>query len=178
MDSRRFRVLKMRPASHREEAMVERSETGASRVDYMEQHLRRYLASDGADGHYEDFTVIGGKPNTPTLILKTIGRQSGQEYLAPLIYGQAGDEYVIVASKGGFPKNPGWFHNLTARPDVTFQVGGEKFRGSWRLAEGAERQKIWDYMSEVYPPYPAYQAATDRQIPVVLLRPKETVAAL
>ncbi len=158
--------------------MVERSEAGAARADYIDAHLQRYLASDGADGHYEDFSVIGGKPNTPALVLKTIGRRSGQEYLAPLIYGKAGEEFVIVASKGGFPKNPGWYHNLTARPDVAFQVGRQKFRGSWRVAEGAEREKIWRYMSEVYPPYPAYQAATDREIPVVLLRPTETIDKL
>ncbi|HET6971401.1 MAG TPA: nitroreductase/quinone reductase family protein, partial [Phenylobacterium sp.] len=82
--------------------------------DWIQRHLQAYLQSDGAEGHLLDFTPGGGRPETPTLILKTVGRRSGEPRLTPLIYGRHGREIVIIASKGGAPADPAWYLNLTA----------------------------------------------------------------
>jgi deazaflavin-dependent oxidoreductase (nitroreductase family) len=145
---------------------------------WIEQHLQGYLQTDGADGHLLDFTRAGGGAETPTLILKTIGRRTGEPHLTPLIYGRHGREIVVIGSKGGAPTHPAWYLNLTARPDVEFQVADRKYRGGWRVAEGAERAAVWDEMIALYPPYEDYQARAGREIPVVLLDPREEVAAL
>jgi len=146
--------------------------------DWVERHLKAYQATDGADGHRLDFTPGGGLPDTPTLILKTIGRRTGQAHLSPLIYGRHGGEIVIIGSKGGAPTHPAWYLNLTAAPEVAFQVVDKKYRGGWRVATGAERTQVWDEMVELFPPYRDYQARAGREIPVVLLDPREEVAAL
>jgi len=146
--------------------------------DWIERHLRAYLESDGAEGHLLDFSPGGGRPGTPTLILKTIGRRSGEPRLTPLIYGRHGGEIVVIGSKGGAPTHPAWYLNLIARPEVAFQVADRKHRGGWRVAEGAERTQVWDEMVELYPPYRDYQARAGREIPVVLLDPRETLDTL
>jgi deazaflavin-dependent oxidoreductase (nitroreductase family) len=137
----------------------------------IEQHLALYLESGGREGHVRDFTWVGGPGLLPTLLLKTIGRRSGQPRFAPLIYGLWGGEWVVVGSKGGAPQHPAWFLNLQPGQEVAFQVATEAFHASWRLAEGAEREAIWRYMARLYPPYDDYQASTGREIPIVLLRP-------
>jgi deazaflavin-dependent oxidoreductase (nitroreductase family) len=144
---------------------------------FFDDHLKRYLA-DGQDGHYIDGRQFGGGEKTTTLVLKTIGRKSGKEYLTPLIYDRAGDEYMIIASKGGADVDPAWFMNLTTRPDVRFQIAEDRFEGSWRIAEGSEREKLWAQMCAYYPPYHDYESLTDRLIPVILLRPEQTIEAL
>jgi deazaflavin-dependent oxidoreductase (nitroreductase family) len=147
--------------------------------DWIERHLKAYLATDGAEGHLLDFRPGGGREQTPTLILKTIGRRTGQPHLTPLIYGRHGREIVVIGSKGGAPEHPAWYLNLTARPDVAFQVVDKKYHGGWRVAQGAERTEVWNEMVELYPPYRDYQVrAGDREIPVVLLDPRETVDVL
>jgi deazaflavin-dependent oxidoreductase (nitroreductase family) len=87
----------------------------------------------------------------------------------PLIYGEADGKYVIVASKGGAPQHPGWYLNLTAQPTVEVQVLADKFRATARTATGEERARLWKMMAAIYPPYDAYQAKTQREIPVVVL---------
>jgi proline iminopeptidase len=133
------------------------------------EHLDRYLATNGADGHLLDMRFAGGHDNTPTLLLFTIGRKSGDRIVLPLIYGVDGDSYVIVASKGGAPVHPGWYLNLVETPECDIQVGSERFKARARDAVGAERQRLWEMMVEVYPPYTDYQQATSREIPVVVL---------
>jgi len=135
-----------------------------------EAHTLEYLRSGGVRGHIWDFTVVGGHPHTPCLLLETFGRKSGERRLAPLIYGAINGEFVIVASKGGAPQHPGWYWNILAADEVTIQIATQAFACSWREPEGAERQKIWDFMSDVYPPYPGYQAGTDREIPLVMFK--------
>jgi proline iminopeptidase len=87
----------------------------------------------------------------------------------PLIYGEANGAYVIVASKGGAPTHPGWYLNLAAQPAVEVQVIADKFRAVARTATGEERARLWKIMEKIYPPYNAYQAKTQREIPVVVL---------
>ena len=91
----------------------------------------------------------------------------------PLLYGDVEGGYAIIASKGGDPKHPGWYHNLKAQDQVTVQVKNDTFTANARVATGAERQKIWDQMVAMFAPFGDYQtaasAATGREIPVVVL---------
>ena len=139
--------------------------------DWIRDHLQRYLASDGADGHYWDATIGGGKGLVPTLLLTTRGRRSGRTTTIPLIYGATGDGYCVIASKGGAPEHPAWFLNLLADSTVHVQVEARKFTARARVAEGDERSALWDQMVSVYAPYSDYQARTQRVIPVVVLEP-------
>ena len=91
----------------------------------------------------------------------------------PLLYGEVDGGYAIIASKGGDPKHPGWFHNLQAQDEVKVQVATDVFQASTRVADGAERAKVWDQMVAMYPPFGNYQVkAGDREIPVVILEKK------
>ena len=89
----------------------------------------------------------------------------------PLIFGRSGPDYVVVASKGGAPTHPAWYLNLQSNPDVGVQVKAEKFKARAVTASSAERAALWSKMVELYAPYSHYQTKTDRQIPVVLLKP-------
>jgi deazaflavin-dependent oxidoreductase (nitroreductase family) len=91
---------------------------------------------------------------------------------SPLIYQQVGDNYVVVASKGGDPKHPAWYLNLLAEPEAEIRVGVKRMRARARTAVDAERADLWAIMSKAYPPYDDYQArAKGREIPVVVLEP-------
>jgi deazaflavin-dependent oxidoreductase (nitroreductase family) len=128
---------------------------------FGQEHVKRYQATDGAEGH--DWEGVS------TLLLTTKGRRSGEQRTTPLIYGQHGDEYVIVASKGGAPAHPAWYANLTADPDVTVQVRGDRFAAHARTASQQERAELWRTMASIWPAYDDYQQKTDREIPVVVL---------
>jgi F420H(2)-dependent quinone reductase len=107
------------------------------------------------------------------LLLRTIGRRSGEPRTAALLYVRDGDSYVVVASKGGAPQHPAWFHNLTSRPEVEIQVGRQRIPARARVAEGEERARLWARADEVNQgQYDEYQSRTKRQIPVVVLEPR------
>ncbi len=144
-------------------------------ADWQKTHLEMYLRTDGAEGHLVDFRPPGGYDDTPNLILKTIGKKSGEERMVPLIYGEDGKNFVIVASKGGAPKHPAWFLNLEANPTVEFQVVDKKYSGKAVVVEGEERTRLFDMMAKVYPPYIPYQEKTEREIPVVVLKVEKTI---
>lgn len=129
--------------------------------DWAQEHMRNYLATDGTDGH-----IWRG---VPTLLLTTVGSKSGAQRMLPLIYGEDGGDYIIVASKGGFPEHPAWYNNLVAQPKVQVQVAADKFTATAGTVDGADRQKIWDLMSGIWAPYLDYQEKTDRLIPLVRL---------
>jgi deazaflavin-dependent oxidoreductase (nitroreductase family) len=141
----------------------------ASLPDWVNKHLVRYIATDGEDGYLWDASLGGGTGLVPTLLLTTIGRKSGKELTMPLIFGQSGPDYIIVASKGGAPEHPAWYLNLQADPEVRVQVKAEKFTARARTADAAERASLWPKMVEIYAPYARYQTQTDREIPVVIL---------
>ncbi len=145
--------------------------------DWQNRHLDSYLKTGGKIGHLVDFSPIGST-ETPCLILQTIGRKSGQPKTLPLIYGKDGQNFVIVASKGGAPTHPAWFLNLEANPEIKLQVLDAKYHGKATIAEGAERQRLFDMMAKVYPPYIEYQGKTEREIPVVILHPEGTIDRL
>jgi deazaflavin-dependent oxidoreductase (nitroreductase family) len=138
---------------------------------WIKDHLARYLATDGADGYLWDASLGGGKGLIPTLLLTTVGRKSGRALTLPLIFGRSGPNYIVVASKGGAPAHPAWYLNLAANPDVQVQVKADKFTALAHTADAAERAKLWPMMVDIYAPYALYQTKTDRQIPVVVLKP-------
>lgn len=147
-------------------------------ADYFEKHVPIYLETNGFEGHFVDLSAYGGDKPTTVLILKSTGRRSGKARLNALIYDNVGPEYVIIASYSGAPTHPDWYFNLTAAPEVEFQVADKCFRGTWRVAEGAERARVWDQMAAYWPPYPEYQTRTEREIPVVMLAVTESIPAL
>ena len=102
-----------------------------------------------------------------TLLLTTTGRRSGQPRTTPLIYGRAGEKYLIVASRGGAPTHPGWYENLVANPVLRVQVMADRFKA--RASTAAERPALWKTMAAVWPPCDEYQQRTAREIPVVIL---------
>jgi deazaflavin-dependent oxidoreductase (nitroreductase family) len=140
-------------------------------TDWIKNHISRYIATDGEDGYLWDASVGGGKGLVPTLLLTTIGRRSGNAITLPLIFGRSGPNYVVVASKGGAPAHPAWYLNLQANPQVRVQVKAEKFSAIAHTANAEERAVLWPKMVEIYGPYTQYQTKTDRQIPVVVLKP-------
>ena len=145
--------------------------TGSKQLpDWIKNHLDRYLATNGEDGYLWDARLGGGTGMVPTLLLTTSGRKSGRELTLPLIFGRSGEDYVVVASKGGAPEHPAWYFNLVANPNVTVQVKADKFSAHAHTANAEERATLWPKMVEIYGPYADYQKKTDRQIPVVVLK--------
>ncbi len=128
---------------------------------FGQDHVRRYRETGGEVGH--DWQ------GTQTLLLTTTGRQSGKERTTPLIYGRAGDNYLIVASKGGADQPPGWYVNLRDDPEVELQVRDERFHARARTATADEKPRLWREMVGHWPAYDEYQRKTDRDIPVVVL---------
>jgi F420H(2)-dependent quinone reductase len=106
------------------------------------------------------------------LLLDHIGARSGTRRTTPLVYVRDGENVVLVASKGGFPRNPAWFHNLLAHPDTTVQIGARREAVSARVADSAERERLWPKVVATYPGYEDYQRRTARQIPLVILQPR------
>lgn len=135
-------------------------------VDYSllgDDHVRAYRESDGEVGYLWN--------GAPTLLLTTTGAKSGEPRTAPLIFARDGDDYLVVASVGGMPKHPGWYHNLRADPRAEIQVKGERLRVTARTATDEEKPRHWAIVNEVWPNYETYQGRTDRVIPVVVLTP-------
>jgi deazaflavin-dependent oxidoreductase (nitroreductase family) len=135
-----------------------------SALDWVADHTRRYVESDGEDGH----EWMG----VPTLILTTRGRRSGRLRRNALIYGTDGDDYVIVASRGGHDHHPLWYLNLVDDPDVAVQVGAEHFDATARTASPDEKARLWSEMAKIWPAYDEYQTKTEREIPVIVLERK------
>ncbi|HEY3918765.1 MAG TPA: nitroreductase family deazaflavin-dependent oxidoreductase [Stellaceae bacterium] len=144
---------------------------------WQKRHVELYLKTDGAEGHTVDFG-LPGLPPVECLLLQTTGRKSHAAQTTPLIYGRDGGGFVIVASKGGAPQHPAWYLNLEDTPAVRFQVANKKYRGTARIAAGAERDRLLALMTGLYPPYRDYQAKTTREIPVVVLEPKAEIKGL
>lgn len=131
---------------------------------FGDEHVRQYEATGGKVGH--DWN------GTSCLVLHTLGRKSGETRKFALIYARAGDEYVLVASKGGAPQHPGWYLNLQAHPEVKIQVRDAVIPVTARTATAAEKARVWPLMTAQWPAYDDYQKKTTRDIPVVLLRPR------
>ncbi len=126
-------------------------------------------------GLMKEFRANGGKVlsgpfvNAPLLLLTTTGAKSGRSFTTPLVYTKDGDRIVIIASKGGFPTHPAWYHNLKAHPTTTIELGKEKFQAKATITKDPERQRLFDAQAKVMPNFNEYQKATTRQIPVIVL---------
>lgn len=143
-----------------------------SEIPWIAEHIELYR-TDPEKAHMWDSTPLGGPGLLPTLLLTTKGRKSGKPRSLPLIYGASGDDYVIIASKGGMPDHPLWYLNIQANPECEIQVGAKKLVVRARVAEGDEIGELWTEMAKIYPPYDDYQKGTQRVIPVVVLEPVE-----
>jgi deazaflavin-dependent oxidoreductase (nitroreductase family) len=131
------------------------------------EHVARYLATDGADGYLVD--------QWPTLLITTTGRSSGEPRIAPLIFGRDGRNFIVVASFGGSDSHPAWYLNLDADPRVFIQVKAHRFAAVCRLSRGAERERLWESMVELFPYYAGYAEKASREIPVVVIEPASGV---
>jgi deazaflavin-dependent oxidoreductase (nitroreductase family) len=128
---------------------------------FGQEHVRRYLQTDGAEGHDWQGTTV--------LILTTTGRRSGESRSTPLIYGERDGDHVVVASKGGAEEHPSWYLNLSEQPEVSVQVRGDRFKARARTATAEEKPELWRMMTDRWPAYAEYQRKTGREIPVVVL---------
>jgi deazaflavin-dependent oxidoreductase (nitroreductase family) len=131
----------------------------------MDGHRIAYRATGGLLGHR-----LPGAP--PFLLLDHVGAKSGRRRTAALVYFRDGDDVVIVASKGGHPRHPGWFHNLRAHPETTIQIGSRRIPVRARVATPAQRQRLWPKAVATYGGYRDYQERTEREIPLVILEPR------
>jgi deazaflavin-dependent oxidoreductase (nitroreductase family) len=127
------------------------------------EHLRRYVATDGADGHLWK--------GVPTLLLTTHDQSAGRGRRTALIYSRDGDNFVVIASAGGQPEHTRWYRRLSADPRVLVQVKERRFLAEARTATGAEKARLWAQMCLIWPDYDEYQKKTDRDIPLVVLQP-------
>lgn len=133
--------------------------------DMIADQVRLYEESGGADGA----TLEGA----PCVVLTTRGRRTGKLRKTPLMRVEHDGRYAVVASLGGAPKHPVWYHNLVANPDeVTVQDGPDVHRVTAREVTGDEKAEWWARAVAVWPAYEQYQASTERAIPVVVLEPR------
>ncbi len=123
----------------------------------------------------EQFRANGGEikegifKGSPILLLTTTGARSGRTYTTPLVYTRDGDRLVVLASKGGAPTNPAWYHNLVAKPTARVEVGPEAFEAKAIVAQGEERDRLFDAQAAQMPNFAEYQRKTTRRIPVIVL---------
>ena len=131
----------------------------------MRGHAAVYKATGGR---------IGGRlPGLPSLLLLDhVGAKSGRPRTTPLVYMPVSQSMLIVASKGGHPRHPGWFHNLRAHPDTEVQVGGKRIKVRAREADAEERRRLWPQAADYNPHWGRYRERTSREIPLVLLEPR------
>jgi deazaflavin-dependent oxidoreductase (nitroreductase family) len=129
--------------------------------DFNSRLIAEYRATGG--------NVTGQFAGRPLLLLTTVGAKSGRSRTVPLAYTRDGDQFVLIASKGGAPTNPGWYHNLRANPEATVELGGATFGVRAAIPEGEERDRLFNQMAAEMPGFADYQRNTTRRIPVVVL---------
>ena len=133
-------------------------------------HVRVYRSTGGRiGGTWRVGSAL--RSGVPTCLLTTTGRKSGQQRTNPLLYMRDGDRVVLVASQGGLPRHPSWYHNITADPEVTIQIGKQVLRMRAHEADEAERAELWPKLLEVYSDFNSYQSWTERTIPIVVCEP-------
>jgi|SRR5579863_1070546 deazaflavin-dependent oxidoreductase (nitroreductase family) len=131
--------------------------------DFNTQIIEEFRANEGKVG--------GPFEGAPLLLLHTVGAKSGQQRVNPMMYRPVAGGYAVFASKGGAPTNPDWYHNLVAHPDVAAEIGTATVKLHARVAQGAEREEIWEAHKTANPGFAEYERKTTRQIPVVILEP-------
>lgn len=131
----------------------------------MGGHAKIYRATNGLVGYR-----VPGAP--PMLLVDHVGAKSGTRRTTPLVFARDGQNVILIASKGGYPKNPAWFHNLVANPDTTIQIGSKRLDVHARVADPEEHKRLWPVVVKVYKGYEDYRRRTKRQIPLVILEPR------
>lgn len=131
------------------------------------QDFNRNLIKDLRQNHGK--ATSGPFQGRDVLILTTKGAKSSEVRENPLVYTRDGNRYVVVASKGGAPMNPSWFHNLVKHPDVTVEVGGERFKARAHVPQGDEYERLYQQHASINPQFHEYRRKTSRQIPVIVL---------
>lgn len=140
-------------------------ETRFIQPDYSllgDEHVRRYRETGGEVGHIWNGATV--------LLLTTVGNKTGKQRTVPLIYGQDGADFLVVASKGGAAQHPAWYLNLEQHPQAEIQVLDKTMRVQARTAEPGEKDRLWKIMTDVWPNYDQYTRRTERIIPVVILQ--------
>jgi F420H(2)-dependent quinone reductase len=132
----------------------------------------------GSGAHAGVYRATGGKlfgrmGKSPILLLNTVGRKTGRKRTTPLLYVMDGEDFVIIASKGGAVTHPAWYLNLRANPDATVEIGDREVQVEAGVADPEEKARLWEKMVEMYPTYDDYQRKTEREIPLLVLRPVE-----
>jgi deazaflavin-dependent oxidoreductase (nitroreductase family) len=132
----------------------------------------------GSVAHAGLYRATGGKlfgrmGKSPILLLNTVGRKSGQKRTSPLLYAMDGEDFIVIASKGGAPTHPAWYLNLRANPQATVEIGDREVRIEAEVADPEDKARLWQKMVEMYPTYDAYQRKTEREIPLLVLHPVE-----
>ncbi|HYZ05108.1 MAG TPA: nitroreductase family deazaflavin-dependent oxidoreductase [Rubrobacter sp.] len=132
----------------------------------------------GSGAHAGVYRATGGKlfgrmGKSPILLLNTVGRKTGRKRTTPLLYVMDGEDFVIIASKGGAATHPAWYLNLRANPDATVEIGDREVQVEAGVADPEEKARLWQKMVEMYPTYDDYQRKTEREIPLLVLRPVE-----
>jgi deazaflavin-dependent oxidoreductase (nitroreductase family) len=118
----------------------------------------------------ENAGIVGGIfRGAPMILITHKGAKSGKTYVSPLVYSRDGDRYLIIASKGGARTHPDWYHNLVANPEITVEIGKEKFKARAKTTSGTERERLFDAQAKMMPQFNQYKAATKREIPVFVL---------
>ena len=138
-----------------------------SPTEFVRQQVEEYEASGGTRAN----TLLD--TGVPIIVMTTTGHKSGKVRKVPLTRIEHEGEYALVASLGGAPTNPKWYHNLVADPRVTIQDGPQPFDAAARTVSGDERAKWWQRAVDAYPPYAEYQTKTNRQIPIFVARPSK-----
>jgi deazaflavin-dependent oxidoreductase (nitroreductase family) len=138
-----------------------------SKVDWVREQVERFEASDGAEAN----TLR--QSDDPIVVITSIGAKSGHVRKNPVMRVEKDGSYLAIASMGGAPTNPEWYHNLVAHPEVDLQDGSVKKSYKARLLQGDERAEWWQHAVDTWSTYAEYQQKTDREIPVFLLEPTE-----
>ena len=140
------------------------SSDGNAMNDFNRGLIEHFRANDGEirEGMFR---------GAPVLLLTTRGAKSGATHTTPLVYTRDGDRLVVIASKGGAPTNPAWYHNLVADPNATVEVGRDRFQARAVVAQGEERNRLFAAQAAVMPNFAEYQRRTTRRLPVIVLEP-------
>jgi deazaflavin-dependent oxidoreductase (nitroreductase family) len=135
-----------------------------SKQDWVREQVEKYEATGGREAN-----VLRGHPEWPIVVITSRGAKSGKLRKNPVMRVEHDGVYAAVASYGGSPEHPVWYHNFVAHPEVELQDGPEPHVYRARIADGEERATWWERAVELYEPYAEYQERTDRVIPVFLL---------
>ena len=130
----------------------------------------------GSGAHAGLYRATGGKlfgrmGKSPILLLNTVGRKTGRKRTSPLLYVMDGEDFLIIASKGGAAAHPAWYLNLRANPEATVEIGDREVHVEAEVADSEEKARLWQKMVEMYPTYDDYQRKTEREIPLLVLHP-------